>query len=96
MTHKLLGTRVLVTRSDSAETTEGGIVLPNVAKVRPSEGVIVAVGDKVEKIPGSMGTMLEVGQKVTFQEFAALATAVDNIEYILLDEKDIVMILDRS
>ena len=87
---KPLGDRVVIQALPREETTRGGIVLPDTAKEKPQEGKVVAVGP---------GRVLENGQKVepevkegdtvVYSKYAGTEIRLDNEEYLILIEKDI-------
>ncbi len=92
---KPLGDKVVVRPTQREETTKSGIVLPDTAKEKPQEGVVVAVGtgrvlDNVERVK------LEVaeGQKVLYAKYAGTEVKLDGEEYLILSEKDILAVLE--
>ncbi|WP_139491899.1 co-chaperone GroES [Brevibacillus dissolubilis] len=91
---KPLGDRVVLEPITKEETTASGIVLPDTAKEKPQEGRVVAVGsgrtaDNGERIS------LEVkeGDKVIFSKYAGTEVKIDNKEYLVLRESDILAII---
>ena len=85
-----LGDRVIIKPLVKEEVTKGGIVLPDTAKEKPQEGKVVAVG------PGKLGEdgkriEMEVkkGDTVIFAKYAGTEWKVDNDEYLILREGDI-------
>ena len=87
---KPLADRVVVKPLVREEVTKGGIVLPDTVKEKPQEGEIVAVG------PGKLGEdgkriEMEVkkGDKVIYAKYAGTEWKVDDVEYIILRESDI-------
>ncbi len=90
-----LGDRVLVKRVSEQEKTKGGIVLPDTAKEKPQRGEIVAVGegkltDDGKRIPMNV----KVGDKVIFAKYAGTEIELDDEEYLLMSESDILAILE--
>jgi chaperonin GroES len=92
-----LGDRVLVKPLSRETVTKSGIVLPDTAKEKPQEGEILAVGpgkvlDNVKR------TALEVsaGQKVLFARYAGTEVKVENEEYLILRESDIMGIVEQE
>lgn len=90
---KPLADRVLVKPDNAEETTASGIIIPDSAKEKPQRGTIVAVGPgKVEN-----GTKIEMsvkeGDKVLYGKYAGTEVSVDNEEYLIMRESDIVGIV---
>ena len=81
MNFKPLGNRVLVKRLEEATTTSSGIIIPDNAKEKPSQGEVVAVSSEVE--------ILTTGNKVLFGKYSGNEVTFDGAEYVVLDVKDI-------
>ncbi|MBI3973401.1 MAG: co-chaperone GroES [Chloroflexi bacterium] len=92
---KPLGDKVVVQPTQREETTKSGIVLPDTAKEKPQEGVIVAVGSG-RVLDNGERVKLEVseGQKVLFAKYAGTEIKLDGEEYLILSEKDILAVLE--
>ena len=89
-----LGDRVLVKPLGREETTKSGIVLPDTAKEKPQRGTIVAVGagrldDDGDRIPVDV----EVGNEVLFAKYAGTEFEIDDEEFLVLQEKDILGVI---
>ena len=94
---KPLHDKVLVERIESQEKTAGGIVLPDSAKEKPTEGRVVAVGsgkvsDKGDRIP--LG--VKPGDRVLFGSFAGTAVKEMGKEFLILEEHDLLGVIDDS
>ena len=94
---KPLNDKVLVERVGSQEKTAGGIVLPDTAKEKPTEGRVVAVGagkvtDEGKRIP--LG--VKPGDRVLFGSFAGTAVKEAGKEYLILEEHDLLGIVDDA
>ena len=92
---KPLGDKVVVQPTEREETTKSGIVLPDTAKEKPQEGVIVAVGtgrvlDNGERAKPEVSA----GQKVLYAKYAGTEVKLDGEEYLILSEKDILAIVE--
>jgi chaperonin GroES len=90
-----LGDRVVVQPSGREETTKSGIVIPDTAKEKPQRGTVIAVGagrrdDDGDRIPMDV----EVGQQVLFAKYAGTEFKLDDEEYLILAEKDILAIVE--
>lgn len=96
---KPLGDRVLIEplSLDEAEgKTSSGIIIPDTAeKERPEEGRIIAVGDgKMTKDGKFVPLSLKTGQKVLFTKYGPNEIKVDNKEYLIAKEEDILAIIE--
>src|SRR5262245_43909448 len=89
--------KVLVERLESLDKTAGGIVLPDTAKEKPTEGKVVAVGDGKIDDEGKRVTMsVKAGDRVLFGSFAGTAVKEGGKEYLLLDEHELLGVIDES
>ena len=88
--------RVLVKRLDAQEkTTSGGIIIPDTAKEKPQEGEVVAAGPGKVKDDGSVLPMnVKAGDKILFGKYAGTDVKIDNEEYIIMREDDILGVLE--
>lgn len=90
-----LGDRVVVSRDESEDITAGGIVLPDSAKDKPSRGTIVAVGTGKLLDDGSRGELqVKNGDRVLFTSYAPETITVDDEEYLLMSESDILAVIE--
>ena len=96
MNVKPLGDKLIVKRADPQQMTESGIYLPESAKDKPREGEIIATGKGIlnresgEYIPFSV----KAGDKVIFTSYAGTEIKVDNAEYLIMTEDDILGIIE--
>jgi len=93
---KPLGDRVVIESIEQAPTSAGGVILPDTAKEKPQEGVILAVGpgrktDKGELIP----IELKVGDKVIYSKYSGSEIKLDGTEYLIISEKDVLAVVKR-
>ena len=90
-----LGDHVVVVRDESLDTTAGGIVLPDAAKDKPARGKIVNVGDGRLLKDGTRGSFqVKKGDRVLFSSYAGEAINLDDQEYLVMREEDILAVLD--
>lgn len=90
-----LGERVLVKVSQSEEKTAGGILLPDTVKEKPQVGEIVAVGPGRRNDDGSYQSLeVTINNKVLYSKYAGTDIKLENEEYVLLSEKDILAIIE--
>ena len=90
---KPLGDRVVVKVLEAEEKTSGGIILPDTAKDKPQEGEIVAVGsgrmlDNGERVAPEV----KVGDRVIFSKYGGTEIKVDDKEYLIIRESDLLAI----
>ncbi len=86
--------RILVKRLDSEEKTKGGIIIPDSAKEKPSEGKIVAVGAGKILDDGKVQPLdVKKGDKVLFSKYGGTEVEVDGEEHLIIREDDILGVL---
>jgi len=91
---KPLSDRVVIKMLEAVETTKSGIVLPGTAKEKPQVAEIVAVGPG-GLVDGKEVTMqVSVGDKVLISKYAGTEVKIDNVEYTILRQSDILAIVD--
>lgn len=92
---KPLGDKVVVTRDESEERTAGGIVLPDSAKDKPSRGTVVSIGSGKLLDDGTRGSMqVKKGDRVLFTSYAPETIKIDDEEYLLMGESDILAVIE--
>jgi len=85
---------VIVKRVEEETTTPGGIVLPGSAAEKPSQGVVLAVGNGKALDNGTVRALeVKVGDKVLFGKYSGSEVKVDGEEIIVMREEDIMGIL---
>ena len=90
MKFRPLHDRVLIKVLDSEEKTKGGIIIPDTTKEKPQEGEVVAVGPGAKTEDGKTVKMdVKVGDKVIFGKWSGTEIKIDNIEYSIMKESDI-------
>ncbi|MFI0435687.1 MAG: co-chaperone GroES [Parachlamydiaceae bacterium] len=90
---KPLGNRVLVQRS-KAQTSKGGILLPDSAQERPREGTVLAAGPGKTNEQGQLEPIsVKIGDRILFGSYAGTEVKQDDEEYLILSEDDILGIL---
>ena len=90
-----LGDRVVVQRDESLDVTTGGIVLPDSAKDAPARGTVVSVGDGIMMPDGSrVALQLTVGARVYFSSYGGEAINIDDEEYLLMRESDVLAVIE--
>ena len=92
---KPLNSRVLVKRS-KAQTSKGGIILPDTAQEKPKEGEVLAVGPGLRDEEGKVHPLaVKVGDRVLFSSYAGteIKDKSSDEEYLILGEEDILGVL---
>jgi chaperonin GroES len=89
--------RILLKRIEEKESVKGGIIIPDTAKEKPQEGVVVAVGNG-KILENGTKIILEVkeGDHVLFGKFSGTDIKVDGEEYLIVREDDVLGILTES
>ncbi len=89
-----LADKVLVQRTEAADVSAGGIVLPDSAKEKPAEGQVIALGEGRLLDDGSRTEFtVAVGNRVLFTSYAGTEVEWDGQEYLIMSEDDILGII---
>jgi chaperonin GroES len=96
MNLKPLGDRLVVEPKEREEMTPSGLVLPETAKEKPQEGVVIAVGpgrrdDDGERIAMDVNT----GDTILFAKYSGTEIKIDGKKLLILKESDILAIIDK-
>jgi chaperonin GroES len=87
--------RVLVERIEEQEVRKGGIIIPDTAKEKPQEGKVVAAGTgKVTEDGKRLPLDVKVGERILFGKYSGSEVKLDDKEYLIMREEDILAILD--
>jgi len=87
--------RVIVKRLEAEETVKGGIIIPDTAKEKPQEGEVIAVGPGKVSKDGKLQPMnVKAGDKILFGKYAGTDVKIDDEDYIIMREDDILGILE--
>ncbi len=93
---KPLKDRVVVKYSDESEKSSGGIIIPDTAKEKPQRGEIVAVGSGKITDDGKVQKMeVKVGDIVLFEKYSGSKINIDDTEYLIIKEDDILGIVEK-
>src|SRR5690606_15861527 len=94
MAFRPLHDRVLVRRIEAEEKTAGGIIIPDSAKEKPSEGEIVAVGDGARDDDGDRIPLdVKVGDRILFGKWSGTEVKLDGEDLLIMKESDIMGII---
>ena len=91
---KPLADRVVVRALEETEQMRGGLYIPDTAKEKPQQGEIIAVGpgkfdDKGNRVPMDV----KVGDKVLYGKYSGTEVTLDDAQYLILRESDVLAVL---
>jgi chaperonin GroES len=97
MAFRPLHDRILVRRVESEEKTKGGIIIPDTAQEKPSQGEIIAVGPGGRDESGKLIPIdIKAGDRVLFGKWSGTEVKIDGIEYLIMKESDIMGVLTEE
>ena len=86
--------RLLVERIEEQEARQGSIIIPDTAKEKPQEGRVVAAGAGKRNDEGKRNALdVKVGDRILFGKYSGSEVKVDDKEYLILREEDVLAIL---
>ena len=89
--------RILIKRIEEKETVKGGIIIPDTAKEKPQEGEVVAVGNGKKTEDGKIVPLdVKVGDRVLFGKYSGNDIRIDEQEYLILREEEILGVLEAA
>ena len=90
-----LADRILVKQLEAADTTKGGIVLPETAKEKPQEGKVIAIGKGKRNDNGTIqAPEVKVGDRILYGKYSGTeVTTKDGEEYLIMREEDVFAVL---
>jgi chaperonin GroES len=97
MKFRPLHDRVVVTRIDAESKTAGGIIIPDTAKEKPSEGEVIAVGPGGRDESGKLIPIdLKKGDRLLFGKWSGTEVNIDGVEYLIMKESDILGVIEQT
>jgi chaperonin GroES len=94
MKFRPLHDRVVVKRIDAEGKSAGGIIIPDTAQEKPSQGEVIAIGPGGRDETGKLIPIdLEVGDRVLFGKWSGAEVKIDGVEYLIMKESDIMGVL---
>jgi chaperonin GroES len=95
---KPLSDRVVIKPLEREEITKSGIVLPDTAKEKPQEGLVEAVGNGrfIEATGKREPVDVSVGDRVLYAKYSGNEVKVDEVEYLIVSEKDILAVVQNG
>ena len=95
MNFRPLHDRILIKRIEEKETAKGGIIIPDTAKEKPQEGEVVAVGSGKKNEDGKVVPLdVKAGDPILFGKYSGSEIKMDNEEYLILREEEVLGILE--
>jgi chaperonin GroES len=87
--------RILVKRVDEESKTAGGLFIPDTAKEKPQQGLVVAVGNGKIQDDGSLRKLdVKSGDKVLFTKYSGSDIKIEGTEHLILREDDVLAIIE--
>jgi chaperonin GroES len=97
MTFRPLHDRVVVTRIDAEDKSAGGIIIPDTAKEKPTEGEVIAVGPGGRDESGKLIPIdLKKGDRVLFGKWSGTEVKIDGVELLIMKESDVMGVLEET
>ncbi len=89
--------RILVRRIEEAETTRGGIIVPDTAKEKPQEGEVISVGKGKINEEGKVRPLdVKEGDRILFGKYSGTEIKLDGEEFIIMREEEVLGILSGA
>jgi chaperonin GroES len=97
MKFRPLHDRVVVTRIDAEDKSAGGIIIPDTAKEKPSEGEVIAIGPGGRDEAGKLIPIdLKKGDRILFGKWSGTEVKIDGVEYLIMKESDIMGVIEQQ
>src|ERR1043166_8217157 len=97
MNFRPLHDRVLVRRIEADEKTAGGIIIPDTAKEKPSQGEVIAIGPGGRDESGKLIPIdIKAGDRVLFGKWSGTEVKIDGEDLLIMKESDVLGILEGS
>jgi chaperonin GroES len=97
MSFRPLHDRILVRRVESQEKTKGGIIIPDTAKEKPSEGEVVAVGNGARNEAGQIQALdVKAGDRILFGKWSGTEIKINGEDLLIMKESDVLGIIEAQ
>jgi chaperonin GroES len=97
MAFRPLHDRILVRRIEADEKTAGGIIIPDTAKEKPSEGEVVAVGPGARDESGKLVELdVKVGDRILFGKWSGTEIKLDGEDLLIMKESDVMGVIQQT
>jgi chaperonin GroES len=94
---KPLHDRILIRRVEEKETIKGGIIIPDTAKEKPQEGEVIAVGGGKKTEEGKIIPLdVKAGDRILFGKYSGTEIKVEEQEYLIIREDEVLGIIEAS
>lgn len=91
-----LGDRIVVQRTQQVDKTKGGIIIPDTAKEKPLEGIVIAVGNgRVLKNGKTHAIEVKAGDRILFSKYSGNEVKLDGKEHLIVREDDVLAIFGK-
>ncbi len=88
--------RVIVKRLEEEAKTKGGIIIPDTAKEKPMEGIVIAVGKGKTAEDGKLIKLdVKAGDQILFGKYSGTEVKIDGVEHLIMREDDILGIIEK-
>ena len=89
--------RVVVKRIEEQETVKGGIIIPDTAKEKPQEGLVIAVGQGKRADDGKIVPPdVKVGDRILFGKYSGSEIKLDEEEFLIIREEEILGVIEGA
>ena len=89
--------RIVVRRVEEAETTRGGIIIPDSAKDKPQEGEVIAAGRGKTNDEGKIRPLeVKAGDRILFGKYAGTEIKIDGEDFLIMREEEVLGILEGA
>lgn len=97
MSFRPLHDRILVRRVEYQEKTKGGIIIPDTAKEKPSEGEVVAVGNGARNEAGQIQALdVKAGDRILFGKWSGTEIKINGEDLLIMKESDVLGIIEAQ
>lgn len=88
--------RILIKRVDEEEKTAGGLYIPDTAKEKPMEGLVIAVGKGKTTEDGKLVKLdVKAGDRILFGKYAGTEVKINGVEHLIMREDDILGVIEK-
>lgn len=91
---KPLGDKVVLKQKEAEEKTQSGIILPDSAKEKPQEAIVIAVGPGKEENGKKTEMQVKEGDTVIYSKYSGTEVKLDEDEYIIVSQDDIIAVVE--
>ena len=89
--------RIIVKRVEEEEKTKGGIIIPDTAKEKPSEGEVIAVGPGARDEDGTLVALdVKVGDRILFGKWSGTEIRLDGEDLLIMKESDVMGVIEQT